>query len=374
MDEFNRYFVHMPEHKVVICKDCKTATPPGFFAGHLQKKHRYLSTELRRNMVQTMNSIEGLATTADEIVYPQPESEPIPHLPILRSKLKCIFSEADGSMCGRIYERVKHMQIHCREEHGWVNPRKRGRTPRSVDPDANKLWVENVQCQQFGKTGGFQRLFEVGANQQREDEDAGADGREVDVVDVNLEDMFKRAAMAVDRADKKSGSTITEQQRISTRTWVKRAGWDRHLGQFNRKWLLDTIRKPGENEKGLARLLQSVEVVIWMAQQASRVEVVGLAAMNYVERREVGCESNERPFYSNQMGKTMVKYSAVFKHLVSYICRTHGLEEIAETDKEDVTGKKPGYRLTGEQQEKLDAIKELSGIRERKGTRFSEIV
>lgn len=51
-----------------------------------------------------------------------------------------------------------------------------------------------------------------------------------------------------------------------------------------------------------------LERVIWRAQKASRVDVVGAAAMHFIERREAGRETNEKPFNAEQKGQTMQKY------------------------------------------------------------------
>lgn len=61
----------------------------------------------------------------------------------------------------------------------------------------------------------------------------------------------------------------------------------------------------------MARVCLAVERLIWRAQKASRAEVVGSAAVNYIERREEGGETIEKPFNSSQKAKTMEKYGEV---------------------------------------------------------------
>ena len=73
------------------------------------------------------------------------------------------------------------------------------------------------------------------------------------------------------------------------------------------------------SEAALAIALLAVERVIWRAQKASQAEVVGSAAVNYIERREAGGESNEKPFNAGQKGQTMIKYSEVWKSVMAYI-------------------------------------------------------
>jgi hypothetical protein len=59
--------------------------------------------------------------------------------------------------------------------------------------------------------------------------------------------------------------------------------------------LIKMVQNLGRREKRLAKLCIAMEVVIWKAQRASRPEVVGWAAVNYINRREVGNDTNEKP-------------------------------------------------------------------------------
>jgi hypothetical protein len=59
-------------------------------------------------------------------------------------------------------------------------------------------------------------------------------------------------------------------------------------------------------------------MVIWRAQQASKSSVVGMPAMMYINRREFGNHTNEKPFNAQQTGKTMVKYSDVWVAIIGY--------------------------------------------------------
>jgi hypothetical protein len=113
-------------------------------------------------------------------------------------------------------------------------------------------------------------------------------------------------------------------------------------------------------------------MVIWKAQQASSPEVVGLPAMTFIERREVGVANNEKPFDALQTGKTMKKYSGYWVSIVCYIWRTYQLLDAAmnresvadnacsltsEMDGERTASyageKKPRYRLMGGQTQAL---------------------
>src|SRR5436190_175402 len=114
----------MPEHKVIIYKDCGVAPVPAFFRAHLAKNYGHFPREIRDEMVRIVRDMDGLAAAADDIMYPDLTSEPIPYLPVMYGRLKCVTERLDGLMCGRIFERAKHVQGHYRDEYGWVNTRK----------------------------------------------------------------------------------------------------------------------------------------------------------------------------------------------------------------------------------------------------------
>lgn len=199
-----------------------------------------------------------------------------------------------------------------------------------------------------------------------------------------LEAAFRETTTALDKADKDANARIEpDSNRYVTHAWLNRTGWARHLGCLDRGWLLGLIQKPKSNEKALARVCWAVEMVIWRAQQASCARVVGFPAMNYINRRKMGSDTNKKPFNARQTGKTMIKYSGCWLSIIRYIWRTHELEEVspqaAEGDEEGgnrggegdsdgdseaeegVRGKRPRYQLTGGQIKWLWRIKQVAG-------------
>ena len=171
MDQFSTIFNHFPQYRIIVCKECKSGVIPTHFKTHCDTKHKYLTAYTRRDIIQAAGQIEGLAESEKDVVYPNPTSDPVPYLPIQLDGLKCTAVKPDGSLCGYIHRGLENIQRHCRSEHSWENTRKRGRAPKGRQLEVNKLWVEGVHCQQFFKTGGFQRLFEVEAAKSRQDQE-----------------------------------------------------------------------------------------------------------------------------------------------------------------------------------------------------------
>jgi hypothetical protein len=103
-------------------------------------------------------------------------------------------------------------------------------------------------------------------------------------------------------------------------------------------------------------------MVMWRAQQASKASVVGMPAIMYIDRRELGGKDNTKPFNAGQTKNTMVKYSNVWLEIISYVWRTHKLPVVRPSDDEDeVEGKRPPYRITPRQEQCIKKIRSIVG-------------
>lgn len=153
-----------------------------------------------------VSTIRDLADCETEVIYPDPKSEPIPHLPVWRNRLKCTASDPDRVRCEYIRYRLQNMQIHCRDKHGWKSIRKRGRPLKVKNSEANKMWVENVHCQKFNSTGILGRLFKVTVISEIIGNGEG-EGEE-DLVRQKLEATFRTATIELEKADREANSII----------------------------------------------------------------------------------------------------------------------------------------------------------------------
>lgn len=116
MDQFIQTFVHYPQFKVIVCKKCSYAVTQAQFPAHLFNSHRFLPAKTRREMVEVVKGIKDLAEEEKEVVYPEPGSPAIPHLPKFKNGKKCI-------PCGYIRRTLSDIQQHCRDKHKWENSR-----------------------------------------------------------------------------------------------------------------------------------------------------------------------------------------------------------------------------------------------------------
>ncbi|CAN9476995.1 unnamed protein product [Alternaria alternata] len=96
--------------------------------------------------------------------------------------------------------------------------------------------------------------------------------------------------------------------------------------------------------------------------QASKASVVGMPAMMYINRRELGNTTSEKPLNAQQTGKTIVKYSNVWLEIIAYIWRTHELPVVTPSNsEEEVEGKRLLYRISAKQHMCIEKIKRIVG-------------
>ncbi|KAF2842566.1 hypothetical protein M501DRAFT_928389 [Patellaria atrata CBS 101060] len=128
MDQFNTLFVHISCYRVAVCKECHVGIVKANIARHLDTRHANLTRSTLQEIARAARAIEELAEGEDQVVYPGPDSEPVPHLTVWRDGLKC-------TRCGYIRRTIQD----CREQHGWANPRKRGRMAKGYRAEVSRL-------------------------------------------------------------------------------------------------------------------------------------------------------------------------------------------------------------------------------------------
>ncbi|KAK4921796.1 hypothetical protein LTR28_012720 [Elasticomyces elasticus] len=167
MEQFERSFRHLPENGVIVCKSCRFAVIPSRVEGHLQGQHPIVSAKQRRELAAVAGALTDLAQSPDQIRHPDPGGQPIEGLPVFRDGLRCI-ETTPVRPCNYICREARGMKKHCRERHGWQNPRKRGgAAKKQAQGQTGRSWVDSQICQRFPKTGKWQRYLLVQMERQR---------------------------------------------------------------------------------------------------------------------------------------------------------------------------------------------------------------
>lgn len=352
MDAFTTTFVHLPLHAILVCKTHQQGILRSQLATHLDRGHRHLPKQTRQEIITASLTLSPWAEARAEVIL---LSQPIPHLPIFQDGYRCRLLDRDGIACTSIYRRVKHIQEHCRTIHAWSPSRGRGRIRGGLrDQERREAWEEGVRCQKLQPTGELGRLFQVTLPQEI-DTGGVAEAEEERSLQREMELSLLRVATRQAQEEEEAQAHILEDDnRHHFHAWLSRAGWARHLQGFDRRWLRWLARKTEERERALSELCFVAETIIWEAQQACSRDVVGLAALSYVARRETGEASNEKPFNARQTSTTMQKYTRVWLSILQYLWRSRHLTELqprssTNTPPTQERHQRPCYQLTARQ-------------------------
>ena len=369
MEHLQCILEHYPQYRIMLCKQCRNGIVRSQLSSHLRNHHRGLTHPVKQSVLLAASTIGDWADKDDAVIFPIAIIPPVPHLSIIPDGLKCMVSNAAGVSCNFLCRGVQHMQNYCRDRHGWINPVKKGRVQKRSNINHPALWVEGVRCQKFSTHGLLARLFEIhrpGLDAQQQE----------DFISQDFQDKRRLLISSVAKAKQDREETARhaivepDTNRFIPTAWLTRAGWARHLAGLDRDWLASLMSPPALHEKALAKVCFGVEKVVWLAQQASNPHKVGLAALNYINRRETGNDTNEKPFNASQVGSTVIKYCDHWVRIIRYVWRTHHLAPMIrhsqshddqEHDDDESVHYRPPYALTAQQIQALHRIQHLIG-------------
>jgi superfamily II DNA helicase RecQ len=331
MEAFKLLFDHCADFRVLICKGCKVAVPPGQTQTHLKAHHPSISVSTRREVVEHVGTLGELAWKPSDVHIPKPALKNIANLQTFTDGLVC--------ECWYSCRTLQGIQDHCKKAHNWANNQKRGGDARSKDLHAsNRLWQDGQLCQRLFKASGWPAYFVVQARAQQDD---GGDALRLGRAD--LEQRRQEREQAAREEGFHNGS------RFLANAWIDFTGWPAHVQPFTRQELLSFIRPANGEEgaeqaetdtvedEGLAKACKATRRLIHRAFQACRSDAIGRSALEFVNRREAGARNNEMPFYAKQKVQTIQRYSQRFIVILRYLWRSYDKKE------------RPPYKLTGTQ-------------------------
>jgi hypothetical protein len=294
------YFTHLPEFRVIICKECHYAVLPSHIDAHFTAKPQHgLGRKERQRIADETAEIAGLIGNEEtlrrcEFQFPPPTSNPIAALAEPnKNGMQCTF-EIEGRPCLYVCCSIQQMREHSWEEHMWKSDNKGGRPQKRSSRAKEVPWRTGVHCQRFFKQGPKSGYFEVqGAEASPPSSRPGIASRE---------DQFKAAKReleaALRKAEEKERRCIREaEESREPNPWLRRVGWAAHLAGLDRTKLRKWIEIPNDEEPELQILCKAFDWMIQDAQYTTVQEVVSQAALFEVNRKEANNEP-QKPFDS----------------------------------------------------------------------------
>jgi len=284
---------------------------PQHISGHLHTHHRGIVVGAQEKIIAALQYIPNIAPNTKDAVHPPPTATAIPELPVYQDGFQCI-AQVGEQQCQYVCRgRRHHIQRHCREQHGWTS--QKGRPA---------MWIEDQACQQFFKRGQRGQYFVV--------------QKPADTAPVSAGDALFTRIQQQREARQQQQEIQAEIPRSVANPWLEFTGWTVHLAGFTPAELLASIvpaageedpqgehmEAPEEDREaaGLAEACHATRRLIRQAFRVCRPQVVGRAALEYVNRRECGAENNEKPFYGEQQVKTVRKYTGHWVKILRYVC------------------------------------------------------
>ena len=172
-------------------------------------------------------------------------------------------------------------------------------------------------------------------------------GQALDISNIGLAQLER-----LQKAEKERLSNVisVDSNQLEPNQWLNRTGWARHLAGFtfdqSKAWvLLDPISEStAKSEK--TRLLQAHLLVFILKQvildsvKAAKRDIVGLDSLFFINRKETGEPSNEKPLYTGFSTSTIQNYTRVWIQIFTYLFKTWDLS----------TSDRPSYTPSKSQQ------------------------
>lgn len=371
MAPFDELFQHIHQHGIISCKKCKYSIPPTQVDGHVQGRHPTIPKRDRHSIVRSVAALSNIAHSPQEVRLPQQGQKPIPGLPIFHDGLRCTHTSHSG-ICNYVCRDLTHIQRHSKKKHQWKNPRRRGGNPNHRQfEQTGQIWEERQPCQRLFHARQWPQYVAIQVKQSDQPEPhEGVAGEQMHEV---LNQLFER----FDKAQQRDDNNI--RRRYEPNPWLEHTMWERHIWPHKR-WVvsmtkedrdeeerrqpvgeanpegqsigenIDDNKPPGqtddtsESEEALRQACKATATLIRRSYQVSRVEIVGKPAMYYINRRETGASTSDRPFYAKQKVQTIRRYTDQFVKILRYIWRTEAMSN------------RPQYRLTDSQQGTLTKL------------------
>ncbi len=333
---------------------------------HLLRSHPYISERTRASIVSTISTIPDVAKAPNEIVWPVANSKPIPHLDPEKTGFECPVVEENEQECRRIFGCEKAMREHLRKDHNCTSKRRRGR-PKKGDQPRTEVG-RKVRYQQFFRdAGAWKRLFEVMK------EEPGHSDKGVQAERQVMKKRLSEIGNVREEARKKRQRMISMPGRYEANAWLVRTGWAKYLHGMDPEELGKLLEpKPSQttsatqskdevvmdpDEEALELTCKTFTSIVFKAQAASQPNIIGRPANFYISRREFGGESNEKPFYAQQMAKTIQKYMRTIHRIMRFIWHMDDMVQNVNS------GQMPAFTLTAIQQRHLCRVKSMARVR-----------
>jgi superfamily II DNA helicase RecQ len=353
-------FTYVSAFRVFICTLCEHIVSPSGIADHIRtqqchqvRNHRNRVAEFREYFAKFPNCLGSI----QHFVVPQTPIALVTQLPSPQPGYRCL-------ECPKIVRCIRKIQAHCRDDHFWLPPRKRGRPRKNASNpllDVASLPWKTVSTQRFIHKGGQNAYFEVRSTASTV---LPASPPPSDQSFAEKRQELRDRIQAVQEAQNKA---ISSGDPTEVNAWLDMVNWVSHLSAYtnHRKQLRSLLEIPkadvdygvetsvsedgepmiiypptpppsllsaGGHDPGVEQLFIAAEPILALicktfdeiirAGQHTVSHRVNWWVKHEINRKEAGVAPRS-PFRSALMPATMVRYRQIWKQLICYTIRSH---------------------------------------------------
>jgi superfamily II DNA helicase RecQ len=350
----SKYFHHIGEWQVVICKTCQYAVWPTQIEGHLKNRQHRVSRKQAITISEEVQQWPGVVRFPSEFEVPAFVEVPVDGVTVWSDGSKC---ELDDGECTYVCRRIDSMKHHWRKAHGFSAGQTRGGSGMLRKEDIERQVSQHcrrVQCQRFFVQKEHSQFFEV-----RTQHDSGGTNTAADPNDGQVwSRAWERASQHYEtiRAD----NTIRAGAVDEVNPWLRRTGWVPFLEGCNGREILQSIREPvvddarGEvEEEGLCN--EKVAAMIWQAMgDVASISQTTVSRSGVMLRFEaIRTESNKisyHPLEPYQDRTQIGRQGRAWQQIMMFFVRTQYPHQ----------WKSPSYRFTQRQRRAFERLTTLA--------------
>lgn len=324
-------FAYWPECKVLICRKCKFAVPPGALKSHLHRVHQEDHVDLNVRVGPAAVANKLLTQPNMPLIDPRKEKLAIPEHKIDASPFLDLHPGYQCSLCPKVLRSKKSIARHLRTEHGIVR-----RGPGRPDPTSLISYQDwtTVTCQRLFGSRDQSFYFavyspaETKARKMLEDkvdveEDSVPNDKKSNSREAARAELFGRLAIHSGQSRANNSIVAEEVDKTEASPWLDLTRWTTYLAGHS---LSDVARLGAMPVAGAEPLLgvfgESIDRLVELAHRSvcqDRINAFDQMRNNSLLQRP---RAADRPLMVNLQKSTYKRYSSIWKRLLCFVHRT----------------------------------------------------
>jgi hypothetical protein len=322
---------YLPQHRIVLCKLCKSAIHPSALPKHCQKVHARRHSTLFSNRNNESFEKETLPALLEQslldpriesLPLPQTECEPYIHL-LVEDGFGCNY-------CTLVSKTVSVFRKHYNVKHAPLRRSRGGQKSSGSRAVRKTLEREHFGGQTPWKAVKFQRFFRKGPGsagfrvKHCMSQSLGTERRiEVEDHDTGTDEVFRKLAMLEEQHAHATSVFQNTSAKTQVSPWIERSRWPNYLNGVRLAEAARLARLPEPQECILTGLISSIDRLIESAYASVNEDKVNSFAQRCISSFLPHKKAYSQPLMVKLQKPTYQRYKDAWKRLLCFAYRTN---------------------------------------------------